>query len=162
MTKQGLDQLKRHEAFRARKYYCSAGFLTIGYGYNLEGNYLRLPEYELQVLKQDGIKQSRAEELLKAVVASVERDLYKALPWIVRLNEARQAVLINMAYNLKGNVSGLLKFKRTLALIEHGDYDNAADAMMQSKWADDVKSRAVELSKQMRTGKFAGINHAAV
>jgi lysozyme len=65
-----------------------------------------------------------------------------------------------MVYNL--GIDGLMKFKRTLALIENGQYDNAADAMMQSKWATQVKGRAVELSKQMRLGKFAEVNNAPV
>lgn len=152
MTKQGLEQLKRHEGFESRVYHCTEGKDTIGYGYNISANPLRLPEYELQTLRQVGIKQDRAEQLLKAVVAGDTKELYQRLPWIVRINEARQAVLINMAYNL--GIDRLMKFKRTLALIEHGDYDNAADAMMQSKWAKQVKGRAVELSNQMRLGKF--------
>ena len=157
MIEQGILQLMKQEGFKSKPYYCSEGFLTIGNGYNLEANYLRLPAHEIEAMKTLGISKERSAQLLRAVVAGVERDLYKALPWIVRLNGARQTVLINMAYNLKGNVVGLLKFKRTLALIEHGDYDNAADAMLQSKWAKDVKGRAIELSEQMRSGKFKEI-----
>jgi hypothetical protein len=40
-----------------------------------------------------------------------------------------------MAYDLKGNVQGLIEFGRTLASIERGDYATAAAQMLQSKWA---------------------------
>ena len=152
MSPFGMDQIKRHEGFMANPYHCTEGHLTIGYGYNLDANPLRLPAYEIDAIKTLGVSQTRAEQLLNAVIAAITKELYQALPWIIRLNEARQEVLVNMAYNL--GIPGTLKFKRTLNLIEHGDYDNAADAMLKSKWAEQVKSRAVELSKQMRTGKF--------
>jgi len=152
MTKHGLDQLKKHEGFRSNVYHCTAGAETIGFGYNMTANPLRLPEHELQAMRTLGVSETRAEQLLKSVVSGITKELYQAIPWIVRLNEARQAVLLGMAYNL--GVPGLLKFKRTLGLIEHGDYDNAADAMLQSKWATQVKGRALELSKQMRLGKY--------
>lgn len=153
MDSNAIKQLKRHEGFRAKLYHCTEGRLTIGYGYNLDANPANLPGVEITAYKNLGMSERRAAQLLSAVVAGITRDLYQKLPWIVRLNEARQAVLVNMAYNL--GIDGLLKFKRTLGLIEHGDYDNAADAMLQSKWAGQVKGRAVELAEQMRKGKFS-------
>jgi lysozyme len=47
-----------------------------------------------------------------------------------------------------------LKFTKTVALIKTGDYAQAADAMLKSKWAAQVGQRAVELSEQMRTGSY--------
>jgi len=154
MSPEGIAQLKRHEGFRSHPYYCSEGVLTIGYGYSLSANPLRLSEHDLQAMKTLGVSQVRAEQLLKSIVANDTKELYQRIPWIIRLNEARQAVLINMSFNL--GIPGLMKFKRTLGLIEHGDFDNAGDAMLQSKWAKQVKGRAVELAEQMRTGMFSG------
>ena len=57
-----------------------------------------------------------------------------------------------MAFNL--GVNGLLGFRKTLALIEAGDYTKASVEMLDSKWARQVKGRATRLSEQMRTGKW--------
>jgi lysozyme len=52
-----------------------------------------------------------------------------------------------MAFNL--GISGLLKFKKTLKLIEEGNYKLAAKEMLKSKWANQVKNRAKHLSIMM-------------
>ena len=152
MINKTIEQLKVHEGFRSRVYNCTEGKNTIGYGFNLDANPLALSEYELQTFRQIGIKQKRAEELLSAVVVKNTKELYQRLPWTITLNEARQAVLINMIYNI--GIQGFIRFKRTLAFIEQGDYDSAAMGMLQSKWATQVKGRAAELAKQMKTGEF--------
>lgn len=66
------------------------------------------------------------------------------------LNYVRQAVLINMAFNL--GKAKLLGFKRTLEAIALRDFDNAALYMLQSKWAAQVGQRAIRLAKQMKSG----------
>jgi lysozyme len=65
----------------------------------------------------------------------------------------RQNVLADMCFNL--GIGGLLSFKNTLAMVEHGKYEEAAAAMLQSKWATQVGQRAIELSEMMRTGREA-------
>jgi lysozyme len=50
---------------------------------------------------------------------------------------------------------GLLKFKKTLQLIEAGDYAKASVEMLASKWSKDVGNRALELSTQMKSGVYA-------
>ena len=57
-----------------------------------------------------------------------------------------------MAFNL--GVSGLITFKNTLRLISVGHYYEAAEEMLNSKWARQVGYRAEELAEQMRTGEF--------
>jgi lysozyme len=147
-----IKQLKRHEGFRAKVYQCTAGADTIGYGYNLDANPLNLSNYEIYNMRKDGISKEIAETILKVHVAQIETDLKEQFAWFENLNEARQAVLINMAFNL--GMKGLLSFKNTLAMVKTGDYAGAAKNMLKSKWAGQVKGRAVELSAQMRTGVF--------
>ena len=75
----------------------------------------------------------------------------RRLPWFDRLDEARQGVLLNMAFQM--GVDGLLRFKNTLAMIERGDYANAATGMLNSLWVrEQTPARAKRLSEQMRTG----------
>lgn len=130
-----IEQLKRHEGFRNHVYKCTAGKNTIGYGRNLDDN---------------GITHDEAEILLQNDIQAVLADLARNIPWYLSLNEARRAVLINMAFNI--GINGLMQFKNTLAFIKNGQYSNAAQEMLSSKWARQVGKRAIELSEQMKSG----------
>ena len=133
----GIAQLKRHEGVRLDLYKCTAGANKIGYGRNLDAN---------------GISQDEADLMLNNDIEKFKKAVRENIDFFGKLNKARQWVLINMAFNM--GIQGLLKFKNTMAAIENGNYKGAADQMLLSKWAAQVKSRAVELSKQMETGKF--------
>ena len=94
-----------------------------------------------------------AERLLKLMVSHIIDQLEIAIPFINQLDPTRQDVLINMAYNL--GLDGLLKFKKMLAAVKSGQYEKAAEEMLNSKWRSDVGDRAKELSMQMATGAYA-------
>lgn len=130
-----ISQLLSDEGLRLRPYRCTANKLTIGVGRNLD---------------DVGISKDEAMYLLANDIRRVYGQVTDALPWFVKLNDARQNVLLNMAFNL--GVKGLLGFKQTLAFIQDGSYDSAASAMLQSKWARQVGNRAVRLAQIMRTG----------
>lgn len=131
------DQLKIHEGLRLKPYKDTVGKLTLGIGRNLEDK---------------GISEQEALVMLNNDVDYFYSQLNKKLTWFKALDDARQNVLVNMAFNM--GVSGLLSFKMTLKLIEYGDYDNAATEMLNSVWAYQVGQRAIELSKQMATGEY--------
>lgn len=131
-----IRQLRLHEGERLKPYRCTAGKLTIGVGRNLEDR---------------GITREEAAYLLANDIAAEERELLRALPWVAKLDEVRQRVLLDMAFNM--GVVGLLAFKRTLATIQAGDYQRAAAMMLDSKWAGQVGQRAERLSRMMATGK---------
>lgn len=130
-----IEQVKRDEGFRGHVYKDSEGHLTIGYGTNLDA----------------GISKFEAETMLIARLDAAEKFVCKHFPWVEKLNDARQGVLINMAYNLG---EALLEFKCTLACIEAGNYEEAAEDMLLSKWALQVGDRAKRLSKQMLEGEW--------
>jgi len=131
-----LEQIKRHEGFRSKPYLCTSGELTVGYGRALNLNPMTKEEASY-LLDND----------LRRIMYSL-RDL-RLLDGHC---EARNAVLINMAYNL--GISGLLSFKKTLEYYNQGDYILASAEMLDSKWAQQVKGRAIELSEQMATGEW--------
>lgn len=87
------------------------------------------------------------------------RVIHAALPWLKRLDPVRRRVIENMHFNMGWDnpktpkVEGLAQFKSTLAHVEAGRYAQAADAMLASLWAKQVKGRAVRLAGQMRAGK---------
>ena len=132
-----IEQLKIHEGLRLKPYQCTAGKWTIGYGRNLEDN---------------GITKFEAEQLLTHDVAGVIMQLSDAIDGWHCLNEARKAVLVNMAFNM--GVNGLMKFKKTLGYVRLKMYKEAGVEMMDSKWSVTVGGRAVELSDQMIKGEF--------
>ncbi|NBW63451.1 MAG: lysozyme [Synechococcaceae bacterium WB4_1_0192] len=131
-----VRQLRLHEGERLRPYRCTAGKLTIGVGRNLEDR---------------GITAQESAYLLANDIAAEERELLRALPWVAKLDEVRQRVLLDMSFNM--GIVGLLAFKRTLATIQAGDYRAAASMMLDSKWAGQVGQRAERLSRMMATGK---------
>lgn len=130
-------QLRRHESERLKPYRDSLGYLSIGVGRNLDAHGIR-PDESALMLTND--------------MDEAERGVALTFSWFPSLDPVRQAVLVNMAFNL--GMSGLLDFHKMLAAVEHGQYGQASDEMIESLWAKQVKERAVELAAQMRTGQW--------
>jgi lysozyme len=145
-----IERIKKDEGFSATVYKCPSGFSTIAYGYNLDANPLRLSTLEIAHAHTKGMPQHEGERLLKLMIDNIEKDLSEKLSFWADLDSIRKDVLINMAYNL--GVVGLLKFKMTLNHIGKGEYTQAADCMIKSLWAKQVKSRAVRLARLMEFG----------
>ena len=136
MNKEEIVKLLiKHEGMKLMPYHDSVGKLTIGVGRNLD---------------DCGISSDEAEMLLLNDIDRACYDLNTHLPWWKNLDCVRQMVLVDMAFNM--GIFGLLTFKNTLAAIKAGDYPEASILMLESKWAEQVGNRAVELSKMMREG----------
>lgn len=149
------SELVRDEGLRLKPYRCTAGKLTIGVGRNLDDVGISYCETkELHITKQSastkGISKDAAMALLDNDIDRCISDLDRHIPWWSKLDEVRQRVLINMCFNL--GIRGLLGFRNTLKHIRHGQYDRAADNMLLSLWARQVKGRAFRLSQLMRLG----------
>lgn len=112
------------------------GNLTIGIGRNLSAV---------------GLRQDEISYLLQNDIAEVLIQLEQALPWWGQLDDVRQRVLANMAFNM--GVAGLLEFKTTLKLVSQRRYVEAAKAMLASRWAGQVPARAEKLAERMRLGR---------
>jgi len=132
------QMLKRHEGLRLKPYRDTVGKLTIGYGRNLEDDGISLEEAEL-MLEND---LDRAVKAARDVVAGFDE-----------LDEVRQAVLVDMAFNL--GRAGLASFQKMRAALALGDFERAAAEMLDSLWARQVGRRARELAEMMRTGQWA-------
>lgn len=133
-------QLILHEGIRFKPYRDSVGKLTIGIGRNLDDK---------------GITREEALYLFENDVKEKTAELDRYLPWWRKLDEVRQRVLLDMCFNMGigDERRGLRSFKNTLSAIEDGLYEEAADLMLKSKWAKQVKGRARRLARMMRTGK---------
>lgn len=140
-----LAQLKRHEGLRLEAYKDTEGVLTIGWGHNCVANPVPGVEQE-----GDVISRGSAENLLYQDLKRLARELDDKLPWWRELDEPRQGVILNMAFNL--GVGGLIDFKLALRAMRIGDYARAGTEMLDSKWAGQVRGRAAELARQMVLG----------
>ncbi|MCE7657278.1 glycoside hydrolase family protein [Vibrio fluvialis] len=126
--------IKKHEGLRLKPYRCSNQKLTIGYGRNLQDN---------------GISQQEAENLLQHDLDAAVKEA-ETLPYFASLNKARQAVIVDMIFNLGLPRFGM--FKKMIAAIEQQLWHVAANEMLNSRWARQVGKRAKTLSEMMRTG----------
>lgn len=93
---------------------------------------------------------AQADAALAADIAATCRGLDAALPWWRQLDDVRQDVLADMAFNL--GARGLLEFHDTLAAVRAGNYALASAGMLASLWASQVGARATRLAAMMRTG----------
>ena len=71
--------------------------------------------------------------------------------WWSDLDDTRQRVLANMAFNL--GLPRLNKFVKFLTAVQASDWEKAAIEMMDSKWATQVGNRAVRLKEKMLKGE---------
>lgn len=126
--------IKKHEGLRLKPYRCSVGKLTIGYGRNLS---------------DVGITQAEAELLLKHNINDVIKQA-ETLSFFSSLNDVRQAVIVDMIFNM--GFPRFNQFKKTIASIEQEAWQAAANEMLNSRWARQVGNRAKTLSDMMRYG----------
>ena len=145
------DQLKYEEGLRLKKYRCTAGRWTIGYGHNLDANPLapdgsRIP---------DTISAEFAEELLMRDIATTRAALRMAWPRIDEFDPARRDAFINMAFQL--GVSGLMQFEAMRAAAIARDWETAARQAIKSRWAKQTPERARRVAEQIRSGKYYSV-----
>ena len=137
MTDRLIAMLRHHEGARRHPYRCTAGKLTIGVGRNLDD--VGLYDDEIDYLLANDINRAK-----KAA---------SAYGWFADLNEARQAVVISMVFNLGSK--GFSTFARMRQALQAGDYATAAAEMLDSKWADDVgPGRSERLAGMMIAGEW--------
>lgn len=128
------EQLILHEGLRLKPYRCTAGRLTIGVGRNLDDK---------------GISEAEAMDMLSHDIMETYNGLRHVLPWFDNLDDDRQRVLVDLAFNM--GLVGLLRFQRMLDAMKRQDWAGAVKEMRDSLWAKQVqKDRVERLVKMMR------------
>ena len=135
-----IEMLKRHEGVETHAYTDSVGKITIGVGRNIDPN---------QGL---GLSDREIKYLLSNDISRVELELYNTFDWFDELDLARGDAMVNICFNL--GLPRMLKFKKALAAMEAKDYNLAAIELLDSKWANQVGHRAIELSVMIETGEY--------
>ena len=134
MNKEAIEQLRIDEGESLVIYYCTASAPTIGIGRNLES----------------GITKEESNYLFMNDIARVNKELADTFTWYYMLSPTRRSVMVNMNFNL--GLTRFMTFKKMLAALECRDYEEAANQMLDSKWANQVGERSVRLAKKMLEG----------
>ena len=135
--------IAKHEGLSLKPYRDTVGKLSIGYGRNLDDN---------------GISKHEAELMLVRDIESAYTDLFQ-FEWFAGLDEVREAVIVNMVFNL--GINRFKGFENTILFLEKGLYVAASEEMLKgsgpggkSKWYHQVGNRAAELSEMLKTGEW--------
>lgn len=119
-----INFIKRSEDCSLKPYKCPAGYLTIGYGRNLETN---------------GISQAEADSLLQNDLARVMEEV-KSIDGFSKFDSIVKICLTDMTFNM--GISRLKKFKKMLSAFKNEQYVKALIELIDSKWFTDVGIRA--------------------
>ena len=137
--------LKVDEGFRSEPYLDTLGYPTVGYGEKLS-NTLYEP-----LLGYSSVTQEEALEFVRGRI----RTLYDQIDgsgWIKPHQGTRSAVWVCMAYQL--GVRGLNGFVQTNKEWNMGDYEDCADNMLLSRWAQQTPERALRYANIIRGGEL--------
>lgn len=133
------ELIAQHEGCRLKPYTDTLGILTIGYGRNLE----------------QGVTRDEADMMMRNDLRRV-RVAAEKYQWFETLSDVRQAVVLDMTYQL--GPKGFSRFKKTRARIAAKEWNIAADEMLQSVWAkDQTPTRAKRLARMMREDRWPDI-----
>ena len=128
-----LESIKHHEGFVEHVYDDSLGIPTIGYGFAIKD----------LILDED-----IAEDILIRKLERLQRNANSRFKWLEDMPVVIQEVILNMCYQL--GVTGVSKFRKAISALQEGEWNEAADEMLDSLWARQTPNRATELSNIVR------------
>ena len=128
-----LEDIKKHEGFVEHVYDDSLGIPTIGYGF---------------AIKDLTLDEDIAEEILIRKLEKLKRNATARFKWLEVMPVEVQEVILNMCYQL--GVTGTSKFRKAISALQEGDWEEAANEMLDSLWARQTPNRAKELSDIIR------------
>ena len=133
-----IATLREAEGLRLKPYPDVNGCMTIGYGHRLygSGRVISLEEAETYLM-EDAVEALRGAQSL-SFWPMIEED------------DVRARVIVEMVFNMGRD--GVHKFVRMAAAISRQDWGKAADEILSSRAAWQLKARYQRLSTMMRTG----------
>ena len=149
MNEKLKELITRHEGYRTRIYKDTRNIPTVGVGHNVVAN--PLPENMAEYLHDNGeITPAMVEELLENDVAHAIDGCKKLYPVFLTFSENRQNALCDFVFQV--GLGTAKTFKHTNTCINTGDWDGAADNLMDSEYAKQVPKRAQEICDLIRKG----------
>lgn len=149
------EQIALHENIEPKVYEDTEGKRTIGIGFNLDEPSNRKKAEALGFNVQDMLsgKKTLSDKEIKILynesIKQAANDANAFLPRAGRHPPVVQKVLIDMAFNLGlTRLNGFVEMRKALL---RGDYNKAADEMIDSKWYNQVGNRSKRLVDMMRS-----------
>ena len=115
-------------------YQDTLGIWTIGVGHNIE---------------EKGISPAVMELMLDEDIEEAIVELKRSVSFFSKMPEQVQEALVNLSFNM--GIPRLMQFKKTLAYLRDGDFEAAADELLDSRYAEQVGRRADEVADMIRT-----------
>ncbi|WP_422771554.1 glycoside hydrolase family protein [Plantactinospora sp. WMMC1484] len=137
-------------------YVDTKGHPTVGIGFNLDRADARTrltavgADYDDVRAGRVDLTQVQITILFEQTIAEATSDAYSLFPNFDQLSTARQAVLIDMIFNL--GRAGVAQFQNMLAALNRWDYETAASEMEKSAWKQQTGTRATQDITLMRRG----------
>lgn len=140
-----MQRLEAQIAGDEGRKYCSyqdtLGLWTIGIGH-----------HDAQVCEGMQWNDAMIDQVFQADVTEKMHQAASAFPWFIRLNEPRQAVVVEMLFQM--GLVKVLGFKNALAAMRDERWHDAAAHMLDSEWAKETPKRARRTAYQMETGEW--------
>lgn len=136
------QMVKVNEGWRSWVYQDSTGHKTVGWGFNVDDPLVAMLVPDEVVKGKRALSESEAGVIFDRLYVRATEDAieFSGAEVFQNLTPQRQAVLIDMAYNL--GRSKLFAFKKLRAALRAGDYKRAAEEMVNSKWFHQTGGRA--------------------
>ncbi|MFG1989905.1 glycoside hydrolase family protein [Actinoplanes sp. NPDC048988] len=132
------------------------GIPTVGVGFNLNRSDAREKiaavgaNYDAVRAGTQNLTQQQITTLFEADYLGAVKTVQRHIRTFATLSSTRQAVLVDMAFNL--GPAGFAAFKNLINAVNTGNWEAAARAMTSSLWYQQVKTRGVQDVKLMRQG----------
>jgi GH24 family phage-related lysozyme (muramidase) len=143
MIEQLREELEADEGVINAVYLDHLGLKTCAIGHLCQAGE---PEYEMEV--GEAVSEERVAELFEQDIAGTLDDCQRLMPDFDMLPEQVRLIVANMCFNLGQKRFG--GFRKMLEAIEDGDWERAADEMLDSKWARQLPARSSRLISRMR------------
>ena len=143
MIEQLREELEADEGCVMEIYEDQLGLKTCGVGHLLRPDD---PEFDMEVGAP--VSEERVAELFDKDIAWTITDCHKLLSGFGELDADLKLVICNMTYNM--GLSRMRKFVKFLAAVEAGDMNEAANQMLDSKWARQLPERSGRLIARVR------------
>ena len=130
------ETITRHEGSRLQMYQDSLGIWTIGVGHNIQ---------------EKGISPKVMELILDEDLEEAISELKRSVSFFSKMPQQVQEALVNLAFNM--GIPRLMQFKKTLAYLRDGNFEAAADELLDSRYAEQVGRRADEVADMIRTAE---------
>ena len=128
------ETITRHEGSRLDMYQDTLGIWTIGVGHNIQ---------------EKGISPKVMEIMLQEDLEEAISELKRSVSFFSRMPEQVQEALVNLSFNM--GIPRLMQFRNTLAYLRDGEFGSAADELLDSRYAEQVGHRALEVADMIRT-----------